>query len=44
MKNSNNKFESFINSLKDPKEYQSILDAWKIGIFYFKGIILKRKK
>jgi hypothetical protein len=31
MENNHNKFESLINSLKDPKEYQSILEAWKIS-------------
>lgn len=30
MENNHNKFAHLINSLKDPKEYQSMLEAWKL--------------
>jgi hypothetical protein len=35
MENNHNKFASLINSLKDPKEYQSILEAWQLCKFQF---------
>ena len=31
MENKKNKFDSFINLLKDPKEYKSILEAWDLS-------------